>query len=128
MSAFYIAAGLNHFFNPDFYMPIMPQYIPITFHLQLIYLSGIFEVLFGLMLLYPGTRQTAAICIVILLIVIFPANIQMAVNNFHETGWSFWISIIRLPIQILLILWANLFIVKKKKLDKVKLKDHAYTE
>ncbi|CAN5649060.1 DoxX family protein [soil metagenome] len=126
MAIFYIAAGINHFYNPGFYLPIMPLYIP--FHLQLIYFTGIIEVLLGILLLFPGTRSLSAISIIIFLILVFPANIQMAVNNWDHSGWDFWIALLRLPVQILLVMWAYLFVDKKKRYEKVKLKDNPFTE
>lgn len=107
MIVFYFLAGVNHFYNPDFYMPIMPPYLP--WHLFLIYFSGVMEILFALLLIPVRIRRVGAICIIILLILIFPANIQMTINNWHVSGLPFWISLIRLPIQIILIWWAALF-------------------
>jgi uncharacterized membrane protein len=34
LSAFFIVAGVNHFVNPDFYVRIMPAYLPA--HLELV--------------------------------------------------------------------------------------------
>ena len=39
----FILAGINHFVRPGFYVAIMPPYLP--WHLELVYLSGLFEVL-----------------------------------------------------------------------------------
>jgi uncharacterized membrane protein len=39
MSLLYIAAGVNHFINPGFYLKIMPSYLP--FPVELVYLSGV---------------------------------------------------------------------------------------
>ena len=50
MSAFYIQIGIKHFTDPDWFMPIMPPFLP--YHLELIYVSGGFEILFGLMLIF----------------------------------------------------------------------------
>ena len=46
MSFFYIYVGIKHFTSPQWFMKIMPPYLP--YHLQLVYLSGFFEILFGL--------------------------------------------------------------------------------
>jgi uncharacterized membrane protein len=49
MAIFMVPAGTMHFVNPDFYMKIMPPYLPL--HRGLVHLSGFFEVAFGLLLL-----------------------------------------------------------------------------
>ena len=68
MSISYTYVGVRHFIDPDFFLAIMPNYL--TFHLEFVYLSGIAEVVLGLMLLSKKTRKTGAIGIIILLILI----------------------------------------------------------
>lgn len=75
MSVLYVSIGVKHFTNPDFFLKIMPRYIP--FHLELVYLSGFFEILFGFLLLFKKYRRFAAIGLIILLISVFPANIYL---------------------------------------------------
>ena len=38
MSIFYIWAGIQHFIDPDWFVQIMPPYLP--FHYEAVYLSG----------------------------------------------------------------------------------------
>jgi uncharacterized membrane protein len=107
MGLFYMAAGVNHFIHPAFYKEIMPARI--AFHDEAIFISGICEVLFALLLLFPSTRRPAAWAITGLLIVVFPANIQMMLNYYHENNPGLWFALLRLPLQIVLIWWAYLF-------------------
>jgi uncharacterized membrane protein len=104
MSLLYILAGINHFISPLFYKKIMPPYIP--WHMPLIYISGVFEILLGISLLPLFTRKAAAWVIIFLLIAIFPANIFMMTKYWNNNHPHLWITILRLPIQILLIWWA----------------------
>jgi uncharacterized membrane protein len=104
MMVFYILAGLNHLVNPLFYMSIMPGWVPLP--LQMVYLSGICEVLFALLLLPAATRRMGAWLIIILLLAIFPANIQMAINFRSAGDPHLWVAIARLPLQLVLIWWA----------------------
>ena len=104
MIAFYVIAGLAHFINPGFYLPIMPPYLP--YHLELVYISGAFEILFALLLIPIKTRKAGAWLIIALLVAVFPANIQMFINYLNTNNPDLWISIVRLPIQLLLIWWA----------------------
>jgi uncharacterized membrane protein len=103
----YVVAGLNHFAHPGFYTRIMPHWIP--FHEEIVFVSGICEILFGLLLILPRTRRLGAWCIILLLIAIFPANIQMMINYLRENNPQLWIAILRLPLQILLIWWSYSF-------------------
>ena len=104
MAIVYLVAGIYHFINPAFYKAIMPPYLPS--HSGLILLSGVCEVLFALLLLPPYTRRVAASCIIVLLIAVFPANIQMAINYSEEHNRYLWLALLRLPLQPLLIWWA----------------------
>ena len=75
MAVFYMAAGINHFVNPIFYKKIMPPWVP--WHYPLIYISGGVEILLGLLLIPAPTRKLAAWGIIVLLLAVFPANVQM---------------------------------------------------
>jgi uncharacterized membrane protein len=69
-------------------------------------ISGACEIVFGLLLIPDTTRSIAAWLIIVLLIAIFPANIQMSINFKRKNNPYFWITIVRLPLQFLLIWWA----------------------
>ena len=98
-----IGAGTMHFMNPKFYMMIMPPYLP--FHLGLVYLSGFFEVLLGVLLLVPRFTRLAAWGIFALLIAVFPANIYLYQNQ-ELLQASSMVHFVRLPLQAVLLLWA----------------------
>lgn len=112
MAAFYIAAGINHFVNPEFYRKIMPPWLPA--HDLLIYASGIAEVGLGILVLPSSTRRAAAWGIILLLLAVFPANIQMMLNYRDQQHPYLWIAVLRLPLQLLLIAWAYQFTKEQK--------------
>jgi uncharacterized membrane protein len=100
----FIAAGVNHFVDTPFYMSIMPPYLP--WHYTLVIVSGVAEIILGIGLLIPKFNRPAAWGIIALLIAVFPANIHMATHpELYPTipTIALWI---RLPLQVLLILWA----------------------
>lgn len=107
MIVLYTAAGINHFIHPHFYLKIMPPWLPL--HKQLVFISGVCEVLFGLMLAFTFSRRFAAWCIILLLIAVFPANIQMMLDYIEENNPRRWLAMVRLPLQFLLICWAYTF-------------------
>ena len=88
-------------------MKIMPPYVP--YPLAMVYISGVFEVLLALLLLPLATRHVAAWLLILMLIAIFPANVQMAVNFWRRHNPYLWVAILRLPLQIPLIYWAWLY-------------------
>ena len=75
LSLFYINVGVSNFTNPEFFKVIMPPYIP--YHDFFVYLSGFFELSFGLMILFKKTRYLGGIGLFLLLIAVFPANIYL---------------------------------------------------
>ena len=107
MAAVYIVAGANHFRSFATYDKIMPSYVPYPY--ATIYITGIIECLFGILLLFNKTRRFAAWGIITLLVAVFPANIQMLFNYIKEDNPNLWIAILRLPLQIPLIYWAWTF-------------------
>ncbi|MGI8670802.1 MAG: DoxX family protein [Aridibacter sp.] len=112
----FIFAGANHFINPKFYLKIMPPYLP--WHLFLIYLSGIFEIILGIMLLIPKTQKLAAWGLILLLIAVFPANIYMAMNPNKFPELNPLLIYLRLLIQFVLIAWAYWFTKNNSEKDK----------
>lgn len=113
MSVFYILAGINHFISTQRYASIMPPWLP--GHYALVYISGALEILYGLLLLPRATRQLSALLIISLLIAVFPANVQMAVNYYRENNPYFWLAMVRLPMQFALIYWAYGYVNRNKK-------------
>jgi uncharacterized membrane protein len=107
MAAFYAFAGINHFRAPEFYLPIMPPWLP--WHEELVFLSGVAELVIGIGLLIPRTRVLAAWGAIALLIAVFPANLHMAFADVpvgdppQSAGVLRWV---RLPLQLVLIAWA----------------------
>ena len=107
MAAIYVLAGLNHFRNPDFYLKMMPPYLPTP--LFLVQLSGVIEIVLGLLLLFQKTQRLAAFGIILLLIAIFPANFYMYQQGGAYFGVSDTALFFRLPLQIFLIAWAFVY-------------------
>jgi len=108
MAVLYILAGINHFVMPQFYLRIMPRYIP--FHRFMVIASGVAEIGLGVLLLLPEYKTWAAWGIIALLIAIFPANIHHLTSRKPGKGPTAWVLWFRLPIQGLLIWWAYSFV------------------
>lgn len=98
-----VGAGAMHFVRPNFYVKIMPPYLPR--HLELVYLSGFCEMALGVLLLVPRWSRLAAWGIFALLIAVFPANIFVYQHQEVLPAPS-WLHVLRLPLQGVFLLWA----------------------
>ena len=101
MALLYGYAGINHFIMPKFYLKITPPYLPFPKTINII--AGVVEVLLAIMLLIPDLSHWAAWGIIALLVAVFPANIY---HYQKSKGKMKRITLIRMPIQGLLIWWA----------------------
>lgn len=105
-SLFYLVVGIKHFTDVNFFVSIMPPYIP--FHEFFIYLSGFFEILFGLLLLFKKTRKFAGIGLIYLLVFVFPANVHLYLSEVAQKALSITQNdaLVRLPLQLPLMIIA----------------------
>ena len=105
MSIFYISVGINHFVDPDWFTQIVPPYLS-RYDLELVYISGVCEVMFGVLILFKKTRYYAAWGLILTLAAVFPANIYLAQSDGVAMGTSAAIAWYRLPFQSLFIVLA----------------------
>jgi uncharacterized membrane protein len=101
-------AGVAHFVTPGFFEKIVPRALG---HQQfLVQASGVAELGCAALLANRRTAKVGGWATVALLVAVFPANVQMAMDSgVGDSGFPFnaaggaWA---RLPLQIPLILWA----------------------
>ena len=110
-SVFYVIVGIKHFIDPNYFLAIIPPYLP--YHLELVYISGVFEIVFGLMILIPKYRYWGSIGLILLLVAVFPANIYLAQSTQAQEaiGATQDIASWRLPVQGIFI-WIAYWIRK----------------
>ena len=101
MGIFYIVVGIKHFQDPGWFVQIIPPILPYKY--ALVYISGLFEVLLGVLLMIPNFQSSAAKGLIILLICVYPANIYLAQTNGAALGISPLIAWGRLPFQFVFI-------------------------
>ena len=109
MIAVYLAAGINHFVMPEFYYPLIPDYLGNKATLNI--LSGIAEIAGAVGLMIPATRKWAAYGIVAMLIAFLPTHIYMITDAdkvaFDGKTLPVWVALVRLlVIHPILIGWA----------------------
>ena len=103
----FVVAGVNHFVSEAFYLRMMPPYLPA--HRLLVFWSGVAEVALGLLLLIPRFTRLSAWGLIALLVAVFPANMQMALNSALFPEFSPAVLWLRLPLQAVLVFWAHWF-------------------
>lgn len=103
---FLVNIGIQHFRDPEWFEPIVPSVLgnPKFW----VYLSGVFEIIFGIMILIEPLRKYGSLGISLMLIVLYWANLNMWINDIPIGGvkLNFFEHFMRGIIQILLILLA----------------------
>ena len=102
-AALLAGAAVPHFVQPGLYDPIVPHLLPGSARTWT-YLSGVAELTVAAAVALPQTRSRGALAAAVLLIAVFPANLQMAADA-HTTA-SRVVAYARLPLQVPLVLWA----------------------
>ena len=98
----FVFTGASHFtgMKHDF-AAMIPA--PLPNGLWVIYLTGLFEIAGAVGLLVPRTRKLAGICLVLLLVALFPANVYAALSEIPLRGEAATPLWIRTPMQLLYI-------------------------
>ncbi|MFT5738360.1 MAG: putative membrane protein [Maribacter sp.] len=108
LAVFYGIAGLYHFINPEFYLGLIPDYIPKPIFIN--YFIGLLELLLGIFILIPKYRKIACHAIMVLLVLLVPSHVYfIQIGSCFSNGLCLpsWVSWSRLIIiHPLLIYWA----------------------
>jgi uncharacterized membrane protein len=98
----FFAGGFGHFMQSAFFVSIMPPYVP--YHLELVYISGVFEILGALGILFARFRLWAGNGLIVLTLCVTPANVHMWLNpELFPDVPAVFLSL-RLVVQVLLLL------------------------
>ena len=86
----FLLSGTVHLLRPGVFTPIVPDFLPA--HRVLVYVSGVAELACAAGLLWRRTRRLAGLASAALLVVVFPANVTMAVDAWrswadHDDAW-----------------------------------------
>ncbi len=114
MGSFLLLAGATHFANPDFFNDIVPPWLPPN-EAFWTYISGVAELIIGVMLLRPATRRRGAYAAVVLFVAVYPANLYMLWDWRDKPASEQFVSYARLPFQFLFI-WLALRIARPRTL------------
>ena len=106
MSAMYITIGVKHFSDSTYLVNITPPFVP--FKEGAVYITGVIEILAGVLILFKRSRTQGAYLLIFLLIIVFPANIYLYISELPRDllGITQNQALIRLPFQIPLLILA----------------------
>ena len=115
MCAMLFFTAVGHFAFTKGMTMMIPSFVPLK--TELVYLTGVLEILLGVGLLIPGLRVYCAWSLVVFFILLLPANINAAINHidyqkgtYDGIGTSYlWF---RVPLQLLFIGWTYLSAIK----------------
>jgi Predicted membrane protein len=104
LALFIIYGGVQHFVKANFYIPFVPSFLP--YPMAIIYVSGIIEIVLGVVLLLSKKyAKLGALGVLVLMILFLPIHIWDVFSETPAIG-SHDASLIRLPIQFVLIALA----------------------
>lgn len=97
--AAFMVSGIVHLVRPRTFEPLMPRWVPA--HRQVIYGSGVAELLCAAGLVLPATRRAAGLASAAVLLGVFPGNVKMAVDASHTSNRRLQAAAYaRLPLQV----------------------------
>ncbi|MCE2855775.1 MAG: hypothetical protein LW606_08770 [Ilumatobacteraceae bacterium] len=102
IGAFLLFAGIMHFANPTFFNDIVPPWLPPS-EAFWTYVSGIAEIIVGVLIVRRSTRRLGALAAIWLFIAVYPANLYMAWDWRDRPFNEQLVSYGRLPFQFLFI-------------------------
>jgi uncharacterized membrane protein len=112
----FLFTGTSHFTSMKYdFAAMIPD--PLPDGLWVIYLTGVFEIAGAIGLLLPRTRRLAGICLVLLLVAMFSANVNAALNEIPLGGQDPTPLWLRTPMQILyigMVWWTSVKAPAKK--------------
>ncbi|MGP0222272.1 DoxX family protein [Paenarthrobacter sp. NCHU4564] len=122
MSALLLASGMKHFRTPQFYYPVVPEYLcrrdepgskangalAVMSREEWVASSGLIEAALGVGLLIPATRKAAADATTAMFTVFLAGHIDALRRAYGPEGTPAErrIHTLRLPLQAPLILWS----------------------
>ena len=99
MAVALVGMGVLHFVAPGPFEKIVPRVLGHS--RRLVHLSGVAEIVSGVLIAVPRTRRTGALLAAATFVAVWPANWKMALDAGYPpkgaVGWGAWA---RLPLQI----------------------------
>ena len=109
MAVMLIVTGVSHFTNTQTMIDMMPDLMPAK--REMIYFTGVCELLAVVGLLWNKTSRLASILLIIFFVLVLPANIVGSLKSVQIGGMEYGplYLLFRIPLQIFFIWWVWYF-------------------
>lgn len=98
VTLFFVVGGIGHFVAVDFFVAIVPPYIP--FPREVVWVSGVIELILAAALWRPRWRPTVGVLLMLLICAVSLANIHMWQNPQLFPEVPEWALTLRLVLQV----------------------------
>jgi uncharacterized membrane protein len=118
MAVMLIVTGISHFTNTQSMVEMMPDFMPAK--RELVYFTGVCELLAVVGLLWDRTARLASILLVIFFVLVLPANIAGSLKSVQIGGMQYGpvYLLFRVPLQLFFIWWVWFFGIRKEATPK----------
>jgi uncharacterized membrane protein len=115
MEVMLVFTAIGHFAFTKGMTMMLPDFIP--FKIEVIYLTGVIEIIAAVGLLIPSTRVWTGWALIIFFILLLPGNIKAAIDHIDYQKGTFdgngpaylWF---RIPLQLLFIVWTYISAIR----------------
>lgn len=106
LSLFFLFTAIGHFIMREKMVEMLPPSIP--YRTEIIYLTGVFELLGAIGVWVPSLTKLTGICLILMMVCVLPANIYSAINRVEFGGHAAGLPylLIRVPFQLFVIYWT----------------------
>jgi uncharacterized membrane protein len=112
LAAVFAFTALGHFVKTDEMMAMLPATMPAR--RPMVIVGGFLELMFAVGILLPALAKATGLAICVFLVLVTPANVYSALKKIdfggHVAGPRY--LLVRLPLQLLLLLWSYWFAVR----------------
>jgi len=114
MAVMLVVTGVSHFTNTQPMVEMMPDFVPAK--RELVYFTGVCELLAVIGLIWDRTARLASILLVIFFVLVLPANIAGSLKSVQFGGMEFGplYLLFRIPLQIFFIWWVWFFGIRMR--------------
>ena len=118
MAVMLLVTGIAHFTSTQQMIDMMPNFMPVK--REMIYFTGVCELLAVVGLIWDKTVRLASILLIIFLVLVLPANIAGSLKEVQFGGMEYGplYLLFRIPVQIFFIWWVWYFGIYKQKPDR----------
>ena len=115
MAVMLVVTGISHFTNTAEMIEIMPDFVPAK--REVVYLTGVIELLAVIGLLLDRTTWITSILLIIFFLCVLPANIAGSLKSVQYGGMEYgpWYLLFRVPLQIFFIWWVWYFGLRRRE-------------